>query len=110
MPPVLDKPMSWRRSDARPSRRAELTAEEQANVRKALAVLRVRLGGAAQLATALGVSKARLAWTMQARGKPGAAVALYAARLAKVPVEDVLSGAFPAAGACPMCGRVTEGA
>ena len=107
MPPILDKPVSWRRSDAK-SRRTELTAEEQENVRRALRVLRTRVGGQRALAKALGVTVGKLGWAMMARGKPGAALALYAARLAKVPVEDVLAGRFPAEGACPMCGRVTE--
>ena len=106
--PVLEKPFSWRRSDARAARRAELTAEEQENVRKALRVLRTRHGGQKALAMALGVGVASLMWAMAKRGKPGAALALYAARLAKVPVEDVLAGRFPAEGACPMCGRVQD--
>lgn len=109
MPPILDKPVSWRRSDAR-SRRAELTPEEQANVRKALGVLRIRLGSQEKLAKAMGIQQTRLASLAgpSARKRPGAAIALYASRVAGVPVEDILSGAFPAPGACPMCGRVTE--
>jgi len=58
-------------------------------------------GGGAQLATAMGIGLARLRLVMCKRGKPGAAVALYAARVAGVAVEDVLSGAFPAPGSCP---------
>ena len=42
---------------------------------------------------------------MSKNGRPGAALALYAARLLSVPVEDVLNGAFPKPGACPLCGR-----
>jgi hypothetical protein len=89
-----------------PVQACELTAEEQANVRAALRVLALRVGGQPKLAKALGVSVHRLGWSMKKNGKPGAALALYAARLAAVPVEDVLSGAFPAPGACPMCGHV----
>jgi hypothetical protein len=108
MPLTLDRPVSWRRSDARPPRH-ELTADEQTNVRAALRVLRTRFGGTAALATVLGVTHSRLAWSMSKNGHPGAALALYAARLASVPVEDVLTGAFPPPNACPLCGRSTEG-
>ncbi len=104
----MDKPVSWRRPKG--GRRDELTPEERENVRKAIRVLRTRHGGADKLAKALGVSTPRVEGVMTTRGKPGAAIALYVARLAGVHVEDVLSGAFPAPGACPMCGRVTEGA
>src|SRR5437016_1046665 len=103
---VLKEPRSWRRSDAKASRCAELTADEQAHVKRALAVLRVRLGGWEKLATAMGVKIDRLKASAAKSGRPGAALALYVARVAKVQVEDVLSGAFPAPGACPLCGRV----
>jgi hypothetical protein len=108
MPPTLDKPTSWRRSDAKPTRH-ELTAEEQTNVRAALRVLRTRFDGTRALSEALGVTFSRLTWVMSKNGHPGAALALYAARLASVPVEDVITGAFPKPGACALCGRSTEG-
>jgi hypothetical protein len=104
---ILDKPIRWRRET---SQRTDLTPEEQTNVRKALDVLRVRLGGAQALAKALGVTFRRLDNWLRKVGRPNAAAALYASRVAGVSVEDILTGRFPVAGACPLCGRtdVTE--
>jgi hypothetical protein len=105
MPPILDKRTSWRRADAKPCR-SDLTTEEQDHVRRALRVLSARVGGMPLLAKAMGVNYGRLAWAMGKTGKPGAALALYAARLAHVPMEDLLAGAWPKPGACPTCGQI----
>lgn len=104
---ILTKSTLWRRANAKPSRRTELTQEEQQNVRSALRVLRARLGGDTSLAKMLGITFSKLAWCMSRRGKPGASLAIYAARLASVPVEDILTGAFSSSNTCPLCGRVT---
>ena len=103
---ILREPKTWK--EPRPAdqtrRSTDLTPEEAANVRMAIHVLRRRLGGYAQLATALRVKQA----TLQAYGSvkaPSAAVAIRVARLAKVAVDDVLAGRWPVAGACPHCGR-----
>lgn len=37
------------------------------------------------------------------RGRPSAGLAVRAARLAKVPIDDVIDGRFPKAGCCPYC-------
>ena len=81
-----------------------LSLEECANVRRAIGVLRIRLGGLAAVATALGLRRNTVEHMASRQGKPGAGVALRVARLAQVTVEDVLSGAFPKPGSCPMCG------
>ena len=86
-------------------RASDLTPEEQANVRRALVVLRQRLGSAVALAAALKVNPHTLHWYRQRRGRPTAGVAVRTARLAGVSVEDMLSGKWPVAGACPHCGR-----
>lgn len=84
-----------------------LTPEQAARVRAALRVLRIRLGGGQPLAKALGVRLQTVERLCSAKGKPpGAGAAIRAAALAGVPVEDVLSGAWPKAGSCPLCGRV----
>lgn len=102
---ILAGPKTWRREVVQSGRTPDLTADESANVRAALRFLVVRHGGASKLAVALGVGLASLKKHVAARGRPGAAVAIRVARLAGVAVEDALSGAWPKAGACPMCGR-----
>jgi transcriptional regulator with XRE-family HTH domain len=86
-------------------RSSDLTPVEQANVKRALRVLSARLGSLAALATALRVNPHTLRWYWQKRGKPTAGVALRAARLAAVPLEELLAGRWPVEGACPHCGR-----
>ena len=103
---ILREPKVWVKSrPANETRRStDLTPEEQVNVRRALHVLRQRLGGWAALAKALRVSVSTLQNYGSTRA-PSAAVALRAARLAGVAVEDVLPGRWPVEGACPHCGR-----
>jgi hypothetical protein len=83
----------------------DLTADEVANARRALRVLRTRHGGTRALADAIGVRVATVQNGMKPRRKVGVGLALRLARLAGVPLEDVLSGAWPKHGSCPMCGR-----
>ena len=78
---------------------SDLTKEEQANVRAAVRFLRFRCGGWLPLAKALRVGRT----TAQRANSP--MVAYRAARLAGVGVDDVLTGKFPPAGTCPMCGH-----
>jgi len=104
---VLREPKVWRKDrPANETRRAsDLTPEEQAATRRALHVLRRRLGGWEALGKALRVNRA----TLQGYGSklaPSAGVALRAARLAGVTVEELLAGRWPVEGACPHCGRV----
>lgn len=85
-------------------RTSDLTPEEQANVRKAIHVLRRRIGSYEALAKALRVNLKTLAGYGSKRA-PSAGIAIRAARLAGVPVDDVLTGAWPVPGSCPHCGR-----
>ena len=105
---ILRAPKTWTRPQpATETRRAsDLTPEEQANVKRALRVLRTRLGSLTALATALRVNPHTLRWYWQKRGKPTAGIALRAARLATVTVEELLAGRWPIEGACPHCGRM----
>ncbi|HEY8041230.1 MAG TPA: hypothetical protein VIF15_15595 [Polyangiaceae bacterium] len=103
---VLTKRTEWRldRPANQTRRSTDLTPEEQANVRRALHVLRRRLGGYHELAKAIRVP----ATTLQKHGSkkaPSAAVALRLSRLAGVAVEEMLTGRWPVEGACPHCGR-----
>jgi hypothetical protein len=104
---ILRGPKTWTRPrPATETRRAsDLTPEEQANVRRALAVLRRRLGTYKALGEALRVNLRTLRWYGEQKGKPSAGVALRAARLAGVAVEELLAGRWPVEGACPHCGR-----
>jgi hypothetical protein len=108
MPPVLTEPKRWARprDPAKTRRSSDLAPEEYANVKVALHVLRVRLGSVAKLAEALSAKAKTVTEALSVRGKPSAGLALRAARLAGVPLEDLLSGAWPLAGSCPHCGRV----
>ena len=107
MAPVLVERTVWKKD--RPvnatRRSSDLTPEEQRHVKVALRVLRARHGSIATLAVALKATRAAVSWALAARGRPTAGLALRAARLAGVPLEDVLAGAWPKAGACPHCGR-----
>jgi hypothetical protein len=83
---------------------SDLTPAEQENVKKALNVLKLRLGGTDALANALKSSVSNLVWACGAKGHPSAGTAVRAARLAKVPIDDVVEGRFPKTGCCPYCG------
>ena len=97
---------TWERPTA-PARTCtpDLTPDEMVAVRRALHFLRTREGSTAKLARALGVQPWTVGRALAAKGKPVASLALRVAGLAHVPVEDALSGAFPAPSACPHCGR-----
>lgn len=83
-----------------------LSPLEEAHVRRALRVLKRRYGGWQPLCEALRMRLKSLERMVSGRDRPVApGVAIRVARLAGVPVDDVLSGAFPRAGACPTCGR-----
>lgn len=87
-------------------RRSDLTADEQRNVRTALKFLHLRCGGWEAVARALGMGETTVTNTAHAHSGVSARMAFLVARLAKVGVDDVLSGRFPAVGACPYCGHV----
>jgi len=101
--PVLRSPVAWRRPKA--VRGPELSAEESARVKAALAFLRAREGTWRAVAEAMGLKLRTVRYAAERRTGVSAGIALRAARAAGVPVEDVLSGAFPKAGTCPHCGR-----
>jgi len=86
----------------------ELTEEEGARVRTALAFLRGHLGSWTKLARAMGIKPATLEQgALRRTRRPTAGLALRAARVAGVPMEDILSGRWPVPlpVKCPTCGR-----
>jgi hypothetical protein len=104
---VLTKRETWAKSRPQNETRkaSDLTPEEQRHARKALHFLRAKLGSWPKLAAAMKVRAPTLCTVSRGRAVT-AGLALRAARLAGVPVEDVLSGAWPKAGSCPHCGRL----
>lgn len=93
----------WKRQRA--TKPFELTAEEAECCKVALRVLRVRHGTWGAVAKRLGLRPKTLVHNVADNGRPTAATALAVARLAGVPIDDVLAGRWPPAGCCPMCGR-----
>jgi hypothetical protein len=80
-----------------------LTAEEAKSVRAGLHWLRLRHGGWVPLGKVLRV-KVKTLQNYGTNRAPSAAVAIRAARLAGIGVDDLLTGRWPG-GACPHCGR-----
>jgi len=103
---VLRYKIKWEKhvTEATPARRWNLSPAEQENVRRAIRTLR-RQYGEAKLPALLNANPNTVKHATERRRKPSPLIAIRAARLAGVTVEDVLSGAWPAAGPCPMCGR-----
>ena len=93
------RPATWPKG-----RKGDLTAQEMVNVRAALRYLRVRSGGYEALGKAIGMQEKTMQ-PMARRVPPSAGLAVRLARLAGVPVDDILCGRFPPPGACPHCGR-----
>ena len=104
MAPVLATRTTWKRPTSPDT--SDLTPEEVANAKRAIRVLRTRLGGNVPLAETLGVNAKTLALSLTKNRKPSVGLVLRAARLASVHLEDILSGAWPKAGSCPHCGRM----
>jgi hypothetical protein len=83
---------------------SDLTTQEQTHVRTALKFLRLRCGTWVAVSKALRLGKSTAGNV--ASGEPVTPlVAFRVARLAKVTVDDVLTGRFPAPGTCPHCGQ-----
>ena len=89
-------------------RASDLTPEEQAAVRRALGYLRCRAGSWSALARVLRAAPQTVAHAGAGKSEVSASLAFRVARLAAVPVGDVVSGAYPPDGACPQCGYATE--
>lgn len=86
----------------------DLTSAEQTNVRTALKFLRSRCGTWANVAKALGFKAPTLCAVAGSRKTASPTLAVRIAKFAKVGVDAVLAGTFPAPGTCPHCGHVEE--
>lgn len=104
---ILKERQVWVRVSGRRQRDPldRLNQEQRDGVRRAIATLSGRYGSLTKLAKAMGVHSTTVIRSARVTGKPSAGLAVKLAKLAGVPVDDVLSGAFPKPGSCPVCGR-----
>jgi len=104
---VLTEQVTWRKPKGPLAQRytPDLTGDEHTNIRRALQVLRRRYGSWEAVAAAMGAKVKTVTKAGGTKSKPSVGLALRAARLVGVPLEDILAGRWPKAGACPMCGR-----
>ena len=100
LPPmaILRERKVWRSSKPR-AKPYRLTEDEQAKVKLAMHVLRLRLGAWRHLAAEMGYTARAVEKAMETRGRVSGDMAVQVARLVGVSVDELL------AGACPMCGR-----
>ena len=87
---------------------SDLSVTEQTSVRTALKFLRLRCGTWTAVSKALRLGK-NTAAAIASGQTVTPLVAFRVAKLAKVGVDDVLTGRFPAPGTCPNCGHRKEG-
>lgn len=108
--PILRERTAWRKPPPEtPPRTPELSEAERESVRAALRFLRRRFGGYRGLGKALGLQPDTVKKAAGKAGLPSAAMALRVAIVAGVNPAEVFDGRWPPAGACPLCGHVTEG-
>jgi hypothetical protein len=90
--------------------RRDLSLAEQANVRAALRMLRVRLGGKNWISVerALPFAHSTLAEVMAERAEVSAALAFRVAKLLDVSLHHVLTGEALPPGTCRHCGRALD--
>jgi hypothetical protein len=86
----------------------DLTLQEQTHVRTALRFLRTRCGTWAAVGKALRFGESTVGNVVGGHQAVGPTIAFRVARFAKVSVDDVLAGRFPAPGTCPHCGHRAE--
>lgn len=87
---------------------ADFTAKEVLHLRAALRFLRLRCSTWAVLAKALRFGDSTLANVAGGHKAVTATLVVRIAKFARVGMDDVLSGAFPAPGTCPHCGHHSE--
>lgn len=87
---------------------SDLTILERKNVRTAIRFLHLRCGGWDSLSTLLRLSRTTIRHVVEKGRAPSPMLTFRVARLAGVPIDDVLAGKFPPAGTCPHCGQMKE--
>ena len=101
---VLTHPVSWRRAAKRDTS-TDLTPAEQEQVRAALRLLAKRFCDYAKLTRAMKTPRETVQRPALRGATVTAGIALRAARVAKIPLEDIVAGAWPSATMCRHCGR-----
>ena len=104
---ILTGRITWRRNELRILARNKLTAIEQENVRRACEYLRSLHRSREALAKALKMNYDALLKASSPRRRQTVTFAMSLAYVAGVKLEDITSGAWPPAGACPYCGHVS---
>lgn len=87
---------------------SDLSDREQTNVRTALKFLHARCGRWDVTGKALQFNGEALCGIASGRKPVSARLVIRIAKLAKVGVDDVLTGRFPAPGTCPHCGHCPD--
>ena len=86
---------------------SDLTLTEQKHVRTAIRALRRKVGAWGPLADALHAKYDTIEKVVNGRRAVTASLAFRVARLAGVPVDDLLAGQY-LPGACPRCGHLPD--
>lgn len=81
----------------------DLQPDQEANVRRALMVLRYRMGSLRAVSHAFGLNEKTAERVCRGRCRATAGWAVRIAAELGVPVDDVLTGKVPRE--CPLCGR-----
>jgi hypothetical protein len=105
--PILTAKQVWKKPvDARSRVKVlnRLDPVEEERVRHAMEFLRLRYGNWTGVAKAMGYHRVTIERVLNLRRTATAAFALRVAKQLGVTLGDVLSGARPKAGDCPMCG------
>jgi DNA-binding phage protein len=105
--PILRERKVWKR-DKPKTRRVQdehLDEAEEANVIRAIRFLGERYGGLSPLAREMGAARTTVTRAVGRLRRISPALALRVAKTAGVSLAAVLSGEWPEAGMCPMCGR-----
>lgn len=83
---------------------ADLTLQEQENVRNAIIRMRLQFGGLKMLAQVLHFDHTTMIHVCKERRAVTASMAFRLARLIGVKIDDLLAGKWPEPGTCPRCG------
>ncbi len=107
--PILTTKQVWERPEFKTRKRrldaGHLEGEQEDNVIRAIVFLGKRHGGLNQLSRDLGAARTTVTRAVHRLRRISPALALRVANIAGVPLSDVLSGAFPGLGECPVCGH-----
>lgn len=112
---ILQGSKTWKRTPDPRGRKSRadlnrLTPKEEGRVRRAMWVLHVRFGNWSSVSRALHYHRVTVERVLNIRKRASPAFALRVSRLLGVSLGDVLSGAWPKHGECPMCGAIKPGA